>query len=113
MSFGRKDDECANKCEITYASVEGLDGEPSWGYMCGREPGEKKKTINEYRLFTTREKMLKSIGKVKLPEGAPKVAIPRSLSMYTFLPLWRRFFGELGYKIVMSPTTNNENKRPV
>ncbi len=103
-------EQCSNKCEITFASVEELSEEPSWGYMCGREPGEKKKTNHEFRLFRTREKLLNNTGKVELQKDAPRVAIPRSLSMHTYLPMWRRFFGELGYKAVVTPVTNPDIK---
>ncbi|MFO8056883.1 MAG: acyl-CoA dehydratase activase, partial [bacterium] len=103
-------EQCSNKCEITFAQVEGLSEEPSWGYMCGREPGEKKKVNHEFRLFRARKKLLANTGKVDLPDDAPRVAIPRSLAMHTYLPLWRRFFGELGYKAVETPVTNSEIK---
>jgi len=103
-------DQCANKCEITFAKVEGLDEEPSWGYMCGREPGEKKKMNHEFRLFRTREKLLMNTGKTDVAKDAPKVAIPRSLSLHSYMPMWRRFFGELGHKTVVTPVTNSEIK---
>jgi len=32
-------DLCQNHCTISFAQVEGLDEEPSWGYMCGRGYG--------------------------------------------------------------------------
>ncbi|HUT51929.1 MAG TPA: acyl-CoA dehydratase activase [bacterium] len=105
-------EQCANDCELTFAEIEGVEEEPSWGYMCGREPGEKKKrTVGEYRLFEAREKLLRDTGQVELPPDAPTVAAPRALSMYTYLPLWRRFFGELGYRLKVSPTTNPEIKK--
>lgn len=100
--------QCINKCEITFAEIEGVYEKPSWGYMCGREPGKKKRDIKEFRLFNTREKLLNSIGRVNLPKNAPKIFIPRALTIYTFLPLWMKFFGKLGYKVVLSPTTNTE-----
>ncbi len=31
-----------NDCSITYAEIEGVEGAPSWGYMCGRDPAEQK-----------------------------------------------------------------------
>ena len=103
-------EQCVNKCELTFASIEGVDEEPSWGYMCGREPGEKKKKVPGFRLFEAREKLLTSTGKVELPKDAPVVAVPKALSIYSYLPMWRRFFGELGYRIKVSPTTNHEIK---
>ncbi len=104
--YAERCDQCVNNCEITFARIEGVEETPSWGYMCGREPGEKKKNVREFRLFAEREKMLRDIGKVKAKEGAPTVVIPRALSMFTYLPTWRRFLGELGLKVVVSPVTN-------
>ncbi len=103
-------EQCNNKCEITFAKIEGEEEEPSWGYMCGREPGEKKRKIKEYGPFKTRERLLNSIGKVELPDDAPEVALPRALSTHTYLPLWRRFFGELGCKFAATPVTSPEIK---
>jgi len=104
-------EQCVNHCEITFASIENESVEPSWGYMCGREPGEKKRTITEFRHFKTREKLLDSIGKVELKKDAPKVAVPKALALYSYLPLWRRFFGELGCKVVTARTTDTDIKR--
>ncbi len=36
---------CQNRCKITHARIEGSESEPSWGYMCGREPrGNEEET---------------------------------------------------------------------
>jgi predicted CoA-substrate-specific enzyme activase len=99
---------CNNKCEITSARIEGEAAGPSWGYMCGREPGEKKRNAPGYRLFKQRDQLLNSVGAVELPADAPTVAMPRALTAYSQLPLWRRFFGALGYRLTLSPTTNAE-----
>jgi predicted CoA-substrate-specific enzyme activase len=102
--------QCVNKCEITFARLEGEVEEPSWGYLCGREPGAKKRKVREFRLFEERERLLLGGGEVPLPADAPTVAIPRALSIYTFLPMWRRFFGELGRRVALTPYTNAEVK---
>jgi predicted CoA-substrate-specific enzyme activase len=103
---------CNNTCTITYASIEGDDASPSWGYLCGRDPDEKKVRIRtEFNLFKTREKLLRSTGKVAgLAKDAPALGIPMSLTTYSYLPMWRRFFGELGYRLVTSGRTDEEVK---
>jgi predicted nucleotide-binding protein (sugar kinase/HSP70/actin superfamily) len=53
---------------------------------------------------------MRTCGAVKLPKGAPKVALPRALLTYSHLPLWRRFFGELGIDVVLSKPTNDLTK---
>ncbi len=40
--------------------------------------------------------------------GATKIGIPRTLYFYTYYPLWKTFFEELGLKVVFSPPTNKE-----
>jgi predicted nucleotide-binding protein (sugar kinase/HSP70/actin superfamily) len=37
-----------------------------------------------------------------------KIGIPRTLSYYTFFPLWKTFFEELGFRVVVSRETNKE-----
>ena len=37
-----------------------------------------------------------------------RVGIPRALSFYTFYPLWKPFFEELGAEVVVSPVSNKD-----
>ncbi len=37
-----------------------------------------------------------------------KVGIPRTLYFYTYFPLWKAFFEELGLEVVLSPPTNKK-----
>jgi len=102
---------CNNHCAVTFAAIEGEAHAPSWGYLCGRDPDEKKVRVRtEYALFKTREKLLRETGKVELPADAPAVGLPMSLTSYVYLPMWRRFFGELGYRVVTSGRTDEEIK---
>lgn len=39
-------------------------------------------------------------------EDVTKIGIPRTLYFYTYYPLWKTFFEELGLKVVFSPPTN-------
>ena len=98
---------CHNQCTITHANIEGVEEKPSWGYLCGREPDEKRARSTEtYDLFSKRDKMLKTMGRVEnLSPDAPEVAIPMSLTNYSFRPFWERFFGKLGYRAKFSKTT--------
>ncbi|MFH1435666.1 MAG: acyl-CoA dehydratase activase, partial [Pseudomonadota bacterium] len=105
-------DLCNNACNITFASIEGEKTSPSWGYLCGRDPEEKKVRIRtELRLFKKREKLLRQAGRVKgLSKDAPVVGIPNSLTTFACIPLWRRFFGELGFRVSTSGKTDEEVK---
>ena len=37
-----------------------------------------------------------------------KIGIPRTLFFYTFFPMWKKFFEEIGLEIITSPQTNKE-----
>jgi predicted CoA-substrate-specific enzyme activase len=100
---------CANRCAITKALVTGNSkSAPSWGYQCGRDPLEKSIRVNaHFEPFRTRERLWLTSGSVKdLPEDAPTIGIPRALMTYSHLPLWRKFFGELGIKVILSKRTH-------
>ncbi|MFH1262902.1 MAG: acyl-CoA dehydratase activase [Pseudomonadota bacterium] len=101
---------CNNNCTITYADIDGVPESPSWGYMCGREPGEKKMKVNRHgRLIRRRQKLWQESGRgIEAPKDAPVVGIPQALSIYTYLPLWRRFFNRLGYNVQLSGPTTQE-----
>lgn len=101
---------CQNNCKITNATIEGVAEKPSWGYLCGRDPEEKRaRSSKAFDLFEIRDKMLKTIGAVEnLDPNAPQIGVPMSLTAYTFRPLWERFFGRLGYRAKFTKTTNSE-----
>ena len=97
---------CNNHCTITYADVEGLSERPSWGYMCGKEPGEhRKRKEKNYRLFEQRQAFLNEGDQSMYTK---KVGIPMVLGFYTYLPFWKGFFNHLGYKVVTSGITTEE-----
>lgn len=95
---------CDNDCEITHASIEGVDDEPSWGYLCGRDPDdERMRVLSEYDLFRKRRKALHRSGAVRAAGGERRrIAIPWALTMLSELPRWRRFLEELGAEVVLS-----------
>ncbi len=107
---------CSNLCTISYAHVQGLTTTPSWGYMCGREPDDHKMKAHHYfDAFKTREKIWKTFTLAKDPNQENKAAvsvktigIPQALTTYTYLPLWRTFFQELGQRIKLSGKTTQE-----
>jgi predicted nucleotide-binding protein (sugar kinase/HSP70/actin superfamily) len=103
---------CNNECRITYARIEGVRETPSWGYLCGRDPDEKKARLRrEFDLFRRRERLLREHGKgAEVRPDAPVVGLPMSLTSYTYRPLWTRFFNELGHRVVTSGKTGEDVK---
>ena len=102
-------DLCQNNCKITFAKVQGLDQEPSFGYMCGRDPDEHKVRQNPHeKALKLRQKLWRQAGRGKdVAKNAQVIGIPQALTTYSHLPLWRRFFNELGYRIKLSGTTDD------
>jgi len=104
---------CTNHCRITKALVgDHSDPKtaPSWGYMCGRDPVDERVRVNEhFDAFRRRAKAWRRAGSgtSKGPDARGTVGIPQALLFMSYLPLWKRFFGELGIRVVLSkPTTD-------
>jgi predicted CoA-substrate-specific enzyme activase len=103
-------DLCENDCSITYAEIEGVEGTPSWGYMCGRDPAEQRVRKNPHdRMLRLRQRIWREAGAgVKVRDDARTIGIPQSLIMYTYYPMWQRFFNTLGFKVQLSGQTTDE-----
>ena len=105
-------DLCQNDCSITFAEIEGVEGvpPPSWGYMCGRDPAEQKVRKSPHdRLLRLRQRFWREAGAgVKVADTARVIGIPQSLIMYTYYPMWQRFFNTLGFKVQLSGQTTDE-----
>ncbi|HOX36815.1 MAG TPA: acyl-CoA dehydratase activase [Candidatus Brocadiia bacterium] len=103
---------CDNHCKITHGRLEGGAEEQSWGYLCGRDPDEKKARVNAaYELFRTRNRLLKQTAGAPAPEK-PRgtVRFPMALTTYSHLPLWKTFFHSLGYQVKITTQTDDEIK---
>jgi predicted CoA-substrate-specific enzyme activase len=103
-------DLCQNDCSITFAEIEGVEGAPSWGYMCGRDPNEQKVRKSPHdRMLRLRQRFWREAGAgVKVAENARTIGIPQSLITYTYYPMWQRFFNTLGFKVQLSGPTTDE-----
>ncbi|RLB59680.1 MAG: hypothetical protein DRI34_01010 [Deltaproteobacteria bacterium] len=102
-------DLCQNHCTISFAQVEGLDEEPSWGYMCGRDPDEQKVRVNPHdKPLRIRQRLWRQGGGgIPVPDDAPLVGLPQALTTYSYLPLWRRFLNRLGLRLQLSGQSND------
>jgi predicted CoA-substrate-specific enzyme activase len=100
---------CNNRCNLTI--IHTPSGTTAWGLKCGRDYEEtrrKKKDSYNWELFERRQKLLMGRGKVEVAEPAFRVGLPMALTTYGYLPLWRRFFGELGGELVLSGASDGE-----
>lgn len=102
--------DCSNRCEVRRVYQE--DEEPLYyGGRCEKyEIKGRSKEANIPDLYAEREKiLLRSSGRRRnLPSGALTVGIPKALFFYELLPFWKTFFNELGFKVVVSESTNKE-----
>jgi predicted CoA-substrate-specific enzyme activase len=105
--------DCTNYCRITEAIIEGEERRPAFGHMCGRDrDGRKEGHAPGYELVRARQRLWLTLGnECRVPKDAPTVGIPRALTTYTFLPFWRRFLGELGFRVRLSSESHEEIKK--
>jgi len=97
---------CSNHCKITY--IKSGNEETSWGYMCGREPDDRKKReLKFYRAFEERAKLLSNFIK-QTGNFKDEIGLPLSLSTYILMPFYVKFLNELGYKAIFSGETKDE-----
>lgn len=98
---------CLNRCTIT--SLQTADGtKVSWGYKCGREAGGEKVEKNEdhFRKIVA----LSDVKPAREKGTRGMIGIPRALSMYNYIPLWRTFFEELGFEVMVTGVSSKKEK---
>ncbi|MCK4515116.1 MAG: hypothetical protein KAU31_07655, partial [Spirochaetaceae bacterium] len=110
---------CANQCDIRKVKIEGEKRPLYYGGRCERyEVDERKNRGHDIpNLFTDRERLLlgdfvddgPDTGENSRADTRPTVGIPRSLMVFwQQFPLWRRFFDELGYRVVLSAPSDRK-----
>jgi len=100
--------ECANRCDIRRVS---FDGEKPlfYGSRCEKYDVKKKSSpaCALPDLFAEREKLIMAGGPSRMRvDNAPSIGIPQMLYVNDYLPFWRAFFTELGFRVVLSERTN-------
>jgi predicted CoA-substrate-specific enzyme activase len=102
---------CSNRCEIHKVVFEG-EKPLFYGSRCGKwdstEQKEKRQASKIPRLFEERAQKLLNIYPEDKPDNpnGKTVGIPRVLFFHELYPLWKAFFTELGFQIVLSDPTN-------
>jgi predicted CoA-substrate-specific enzyme activase len=104
-------ESCSNRCEIHKVVFEG-EKPLFYGSRCGKwdssEKKEKRQSSKIPRLFEERVQALINTypkDKPDRPNGRT-VGIPRVLFFHELFPLWKAFFTELGFQVVLSDPTN-------
>ncbi|MGR3176015.1 MAG: acyl-CoA dehydratase activase [Candidatus Scalindua sp.] len=111
--------DCSNICEIRKVIITG-ESPLHYGSRCGKFDDEKKvkKSKNIPRLFRERSRQLygpyytdrktKAV-QIKRDNGSKsygRIGIPQASTFFELFPMWRTFFTELGFEIVISENTN-------
>ncbi len=99
---------CTNSCLLTINRFSGNRKFIS-GNRCERGLGQEKNKENIPNLFEYKNERLfnyTSLSKEEAVRGT--VGIPRVLNMYENYPFWHTFFTALGYRVVLSPTSNRK-----
>jgi predicted CoA-substrate-specific enzyme activase len=109
------DPNCHNQCKL---KIYDFDGRKSvWGGECGRYEVTKSKGRRKENLFELRnniwQKHMSGLYEVlegdplMEVDGKPTVGLQRSLYTIQTGVLWAHLFDSLGYRIVLTPPTNN------
>ena len=99
---------CTNSCRLTINRFSGGRQYIS-GNRCERGIGGQKNAGQVPNLFEYKLHRLFSYPSLD-PDKAPRgtVGIPRVLNMYEDYPFWHVFFTNLGYRVVLSPSSNRK-----
>ncbi len=99
---------CTNSCRLTINKFSGGRQYIS-GNRCERGIGGQKNANNVPNLFEY--KLLRLFNYPSLEADEAKrgtVGIPRVLNMYENYPFWHVFFTKLGYRVILSPSSNRK-----
>ncbi len=103
--------QCLDRCEI-HKVIFGDESPLFYGARCGKYDSPKKKQQRQLskipRLFDERyEALMNAYPKDKpdMPNGRT-VGIGRALFFHELFPLWKAFFTELGFQVIVSEPTN-------
>jgi predicted CoA-substrate-specific enzyme activase len=110
------DANCHNQCKL---KIYDFDGRKSvWGGECGRYEVIRSKGKKQENLFKVREEMWAGAmsgvveelkGKPLMEvEGRPTVGMQRALYTLQTGVMWAHFFDRLGYRLVLTPSTNSQ-----
>lgn len=99
---------CTNSCRLTINTFSGGRKFIS-GNRCERGLGKPKNANNIPNLFEYKLKRFFDYEPLPLDKAyRGVVGIPRVLNIYENYPFWATFFKELGYRTLLSPTSNRK-----
>jgi predicted CoA-substrate-specific enzyme activase len=103
---------CGNLCSIQEFNVEGE--KTYWGDKCSERYRKQVKTERKpiiCDLVAYRLELLNADDAGDPPHPRGSIGIPMALYTWDWLPLWRRFFRDCGFQVVVSGETNRQTVR--
>ena len=103
---------CGNHCSVQEFTVEGE--KTYWGDKCSDRYRKRAKTDRKPAiadLISLRRQLLDADAPESREKNAAKIGIPLAMYSYDLLPLWRRFFHDCGFEVVVSGETNRQTIR--
>jgi len=100
---------CQNQCSIQEFQVEGE--KTFWGDKCSDRFRKQIKTGRKPvipDLVALRNELLHADDDADPAEATVTIGVPRAMYTLDLLPLWRRFFRDCGFKVVVSQETNRQ-----
>jgi predicted CoA-substrate-specific enzyme activase len=92
---------CANHCRLRIAAVSGQ--QVAYGFLCGRDYDEERYVSRNRSGFDlVKASRRASAFSPRTAASGPLIGLPAALHVYAELPLWRRFFSELGVPTISS-----------
>jgi predicted CoA-substrate-specific enzyme activase len=92
---------CSNHCRLRIATVRGQD--VAYGFLCGRDYDVRRYVSRNRSGFDLPAAVQKAFHfSPRAAASAPLIGLPAALHVYAELPLWKRFFSELGVPTVSS-----------
>jgi predicted nucleotide-binding protein (sugar kinase/HSP70/actin superfamily) len=98
---------CGNQCSVQEFNVEGE--KTFWGDKCSDRYRKRAKTDRRPvipDLVALRRELLAADDNGDPPNAKARIGIPMAMYTYDLLPLWRRFFRDCGFAVVVSSETN-------
>jgi predicted CoA-substrate-specific enzyme activase len=103
---------CANHCSIQEFTVEGE--KTFWGDKCSDRFRKQAKTDRKpviADLTSLRTELLGADDQGDAPGATTSIGVPAAMYTHDMLPLWRRFFRDCGFQVVLSEETNRTTVR--
>jgi predicted CoA-substrate-specific enzyme activase len=94
---------CNNHCRLRIAEVQGQT--VAYGFLCGRDYQAKRyisKNRSGFDLVREYQRSFREPEHESTKLTSPIIGIPAALHLLDELPLWKRFFAELGIQVITS-----------